>query len=129
MSANLQEETVVTPEFIDEFARLHEFLAPYLADYEFMKKVLVKEVANKSGVKPVSLTGFKFALDYSAPTIKSALKITQADLFALAGLDVFTVSVTKAKEKLSLEDFNSAFAAQVESRRFKRVRSITLTLV
>lgn len=129
MSANLVENPIVTPEFIDEFARLHEFLVPYLDDYEAMKKVLSKEISKEGGIKPASLNGVKFAIDYSAPTTKSVLAKTEEELFKLAGIEAFSVSVTKAKSVLSEENFKSYFKEKVESRRFKRVRNNQLRLV
>jgi hypothetical protein len=129
MSANLVENPIVTPEFIDEFARLHDFISPYLDQYESMKKLLVAEVSKQEGKNPASLVGKNFAIDYSAPTVKSVLAKTEEELFKLAGIEAFSVSVTKAKSVLSEENFKSYFKEKVESRRFKRVRNNQLRLV
>jgi len=112
-------------QLIDEFAELHNFLAPHLDKYEKLKKKIQVKVAEDKSDDGVTLTGIKFAIDYSAPAKKLICNVSPRDLvMKVRSWDCVAVSVTAARKSLSEEQIKELFTEKLESRRFKRIRNI-----
>jgi hypothetical protein len=110
-------------QLVDEFAALHEQLAPLQDKYDTLKKTLSAFVSANKSNQTLSLLGNNYILDYSAPTNEAKCTIP-AEEFIRRTLqwDALSVSAAKARPALSAEVFSQVFETVPGSRRFRRVR-------
>lgn len=122
--SNTQEVPITTlSSLVDEFAELHQRLAPLQDQYEAVKKKLVAFVNADTTDEPITLFGYLYCVDYSAPYQTVECTLTPEELVAATGRwDALSVSTTQARKALTAKQFNSMFVSSPGSRRFRRVR-------
>lgn len=110
-------------DLIDEFAILHEQMAPLQDRYDALKKTLAGFVNADKTDTTVSLLGNRFVVDYSAPTKDFKCNLSAEEFLGeTLQWGALTVSTTKAKQLLSAEELSRLFSVSPGSRRLRRVR-------
>lgn len=108
---------------IDEYAELYNKLAADVDRLAKLKKTIDKMAAADLSDYPVSLLGYRHAIDFSAPCVSNICKVSAEEFVGMTGQwDALSVSVTKAKELLTEAEMEELFEKARGSRRFKRIR-------
>jgi len=110
---------------IDEFAELYNKLQPELDRLKKLQEKVGKYAAEagKDSDDPVTLVGYRFSVDYSAPTQEALCRLDAQKFILTTGKwAAVKVAVTEARKVLSPEEFEDLFENSKGSRRLKRVR-------
>ena len=108
---------------VDEFGDIYNRIIGDVDRMEKLKKAIAAKVKEDLSDNPVTISGYRHHVDYTAPVQTNVCTVTPAQFIEITGCwEALSVSVTKAKENLPDSDMQVLFKKERGSRSFKRVR-------